>query len=99
LHSNGLHRLAVHNKDLIGSQPGPYGRSREWAVALCEDTPEIAGLVWMSRRYNSERAIVLFADRAPTLVQVGVSLSVLEDPGTWNAVLAQAIAARVSVVG
>ena len=99
LHSNGLHRLAVQNKDLVESQPGQYPRTREWALALYEDMPGIDGLVWMSRRYNSERAIVLFADRAPELIQSGPSLNLLNASAAWNAVLAEAYAAGISIAG
>ena len=63
LHDSGLRVLGIRNDQLIDTPASQYSRTVLWAQALHESDETLQGLQWMSRQYNSERAIVLFADR------------------------------------
>ncbi len=63
LHGFGLRRLAVRAANLTDTESVEYPRTTEWACELHAALPDIDGLVWMSRRFNSSRALVLFGDR------------------------------------
>jgi RES domain len=43
-----------------------YHETVLWAQAIHRDNPSLAGLFWVSRRYNEGRAMVLFGDRIHT---------------------------------
>jgi hypothetical protein len=60
LHSTGLDRLRLRNSDLIDTLPSRYAETLRWGQALYDHTLHLDGIVWMSRRYNSIRACVLF---------------------------------------
>lgn len=57
----GLWALQVEAGDLTGSDPTTYGDTVKWAQAA--HTAGFDGVVWMSRRLNSDRAYMLFGDR------------------------------------
>jgi RES domain len=60
LHSTGLDRLRLRNADLIDTLPTRYPDTLPWGQALYDHALHLDGIVWMSRRYNSMRACVLF---------------------------------------
>jgi hypothetical protein len=60
LHSDGLEKLRLVNTDLTDSPPAKYSETLPWAQALYDHPARYDGIVWMSRRYNSVRACVLF---------------------------------------
>lgn len=62
LHSDGLIRLGVEPFQLTDTDASHYPRTVRWAAATHDQT-DADGLVWMSRRWNTERAVVLFGDR------------------------------------
>ncbi|MGO4120704.1 RES family NAD+ phosphorylase [Arthrobacter sp. YAF16] len=57
----GLRALQVEARDLTDSDPTTYGDTVQWAAAA--HTAGFAGVVWMSKRCNTDRAYVLFGDR------------------------------------
>jgi hypothetical protein len=60
LHSTGLDRLRLRNAGLIDTLPSRYRDTLPWGQALYDHPLHLDGIVWMSRRYNSVRACVLF---------------------------------------
>lgn len=60
LHSTGLDRLRLRNTQLIDTLPSRYPDTLLWGQALYDLSLHLDGIVWMSRRYNSIRACVLF---------------------------------------
>lgn len=60
LHSAGLDRLRLRNTQLIDTLPSRYADTLPWGQALYDHALHLDGIVWMSRRYNSIRACVLF---------------------------------------
>lgn len=63
LHGFGLAALGVTAEELTSTDPIDYQVTVSWAETLHRSFPGIDGLVWMSKQFNSARAIVLFGDR------------------------------------
>lgn len=63
LHGFGLRRLGLRAENLTDTGPEEYPKTVKWAAALHRAVPEADGLVWMSRQFNAEEALVLFGDR------------------------------------
>jgi hypothetical protein len=61
---DGLTRLRVRNAQVVDVDDPGYLRTRLWGQACYEwraaDGEAADGIVWMSRQFNSERAIMLF---------------------------------------
>jgi len=57
----GLRRLGVEAAQLTDTSPVRYGQTVAWAQAA--HGAGLDGVVWMSKRCNSDRAYVLFGDR------------------------------------
>jgi len=63
LHSGGLMRLGIEaRRQLTDTPASQYDRTVTWAEAAHANT-DVDGLVWMSRRWNGSKSIVLFGDR------------------------------------
>lgn len=75
LHGYGLRRLGISRRDLIESEAGAYPTTRLWAQALHRSEESLDGLVWVSRQYDTSRALVLFGDRVRR-----ADLDVVESP-------------------
>ncbi len=63
LHGFGLQRLEIRPKNLTDTESSEYPRTNAWAQALHAALPHVDGLLWMSRQFNSAKALVLFGDR------------------------------------
>lgn len=63
LYGHGLRQLGLRPENLTSTGPGEYPRTVRWARALHAAVPEADGLVWMSRQFNAEQALILFGDR------------------------------------
>lgn len=63
LHGHGLARLGVSRAELIDSEARFYVRTAAWAAALHSRLEAADGLVWVSRRFDTSLALVLFGDR------------------------------------
>lgn len=64
LHSDGLRRLGLRNHQICETDAVEYPDTARWAAALHSRMDiSLDGLVWMSRQFNSEKAVVLFGDR------------------------------------
>lgn len=60
---HGLRRLRIRAGNLTDTDPAEYPRTVPWAQSLHRNFPDVDGLVWMSRQFNSAKAVVLFGDR------------------------------------
>jgi len=63
LHGYGLTRLGVTHGELIEAEARQYSRTTAWAAALHARLQGADGLVWVSRKHDTSRALVLFGDR------------------------------------
>jgi hypothetical protein len=58
----GLRRIGARASSLTDTDAATYPQTVRWAEAAWEQT-RCDGIVWMSRHWNSDRAVVLFGDR------------------------------------
>jgi hypothetical protein len=63
LHDPGLLRLGVRPRNLTETNSYHYQRTKKWAHAVYCQLPRAQGLVWVSGRFNTAHAVVLFGDR------------------------------------
>lgn len=63
LHGAGLRRLGLKPRGLTDTESDEYPRTVRWAAAIHAAHPGLDGLVWMSARWNTSKAAVLFGDR------------------------------------
>lgn len=59
---HGLRRLQIRPANLTDTEASEYPRTIAWARAFHAARPGVDGLLWMSRQFNSARALVLFGD-------------------------------------
>jgi hypothetical protein len=87
LYGHGLKRLRLGPHALTSTDPIEYPRTVAWAKALHTAAPGADGLVWMSHRFNTSAAVMLFGDRvaeaslsssAPLPLSFGEGLNVVE---------------------
>lgn len=89
LASVALRKLGITRKQLIDTENHLYPTTRQWAEKLYEQCPTAQGLAWFSRQDDTARAMMFFGDRitSQSLVQTGVSLSLINDTTTYDDVL------------
>lgn len=58
-----LRRLGLTRAQLIEAPPRLYRDTARWAEALHSACPAAHGLMWVSRQFDTAKAIVLFGDR------------------------------------
>jgi hypothetical protein len=63
LHGHGLTRLGISHAELIDLEVRHRSLSVAWAAALHARTEGADGLIWVSRKFNTSFALVLFGDR------------------------------------
>ena len=93
-----LRKLGITRNALIDTEKAQYPTTRKWAEKLYEQCPTAQGLVWVSRQDDTARAMMLFGDRISpeSLCQTGESLSLINDPATYDTVLG--LAERLDVL-
>ncbi|PRY40498.1 RES domain-containing protein [Umezawaea tangerina] len=70
-HDPGLLRLGVRPRRLTETNSAHYGRTVRWAEAVHQQIDVAQGIVWISGRFNTARAVMLFGDRVdPTILTV-----------------------------
>lgn len=70
---DGLRALGLRASQITDTDAIDYDDTVAWAEAIHRDIPRADGLVWMSRQFNSARAISLFGDRVkPTDMDIDV---------------------------
>ena len=63
LTGNGLKRLGLNRGQLLECGAAHYSSTARWAEALHRDAADISGLVWVSRQFDTSKAIIIFGDR------------------------------------
>lgn len=61
----GLHSVKVDLDELFGGAQRRYPKTARWAEAFFRQVPWAQGLLWVSRRNNTEQTVVLFEPRIP----------------------------------
>ena len=96
LTGNGLRRLGLTRSQLLECDAAHYGSTARWAEALHKDAADIAGLVWVSRQFDTSKAIMIFGDRvgAEPLIAKGASRPLYKGDGYR---LVQRVAAEAGI--
>jgi hypothetical protein len=83
LHGHGLIRLGVSRAELIDTEARHYTWTVAWAAALHACLESADGLIWVSRRFDTSFALVLFGDRVlrSDLEVVDPPVPLFPDPG------------------
>lgn len=63
LHGFGLLRAGVKASELTDTPPRTYRQTARWGQAIYEHPERVDGIAWMSRQFNSQRALMLWGDR------------------------------------
>lgn len=63
LSGSGLRRLGLNRSQLLECSAAHYKSTARWAEALHRDATDIAGLVWVSRQFDTSKALIVFGDR------------------------------------
>lgn len=64
LFSQVMLKWNLERKDLIDTPKSTYPQTAAWAQALHAAHPDADGLIWTSKRADSEKCVVFFGDRA-----------------------------------
>ena len=59
----GLLRAGVKASELTDTPPRAYAQTAKWGQAIYEHSERVDGVAWMSRQFNSQRALMLWGDR------------------------------------
>lgn len=63
LFSADLMKLGLERSQLIDTPRSTYKQTQAWSPAIHGSAARPEGIVWVSRRYDQERALILFGDR------------------------------------
>jgi hypothetical protein len=99
LHGHGLSRLGLSRPELIDAEARHYTQTAAWAAALHACLESADGLVWVSRRFDTSFALVLFGDRVfrGDLAVVDPPVPLFPEPG-FAAVQRAAEAAGILII-
>lgn len=99
LTGHGLRRIGLNRTQLIEIGPAHYAATARWAEAVHHCDDDIAGLVWVSRQFDTSKALVAFGDRVggKPFVAKGVPRTLHRGPG-YRLVQKAAAAADITIV-
>lgn len=63
MHGAGLQRAQIKRTQLIDTLPPSYPQTAKWGQVIHDHPEHVDGIVWMSRQFDSRRALMLFGDR------------------------------------
>lgn len=63
LFSADLHKFGIERTNLIDTPKTAYPQTRAWSAAIHEAKAAPEGMIWTSKRYDEERAMMLFGSR------------------------------------
>jgi hypothetical protein len=100
LRNKALRLLGVKRNQLIDTEKDQYPTTREWAVAIHTQCPDVQGLCWVSRQDDSAQAVLLFGDRIDTgAVTIATpSRSLIGDPVAYRELLVLAEQIGLNIV-
>jgi RES domain-containing protein len=76
-----LNKWGHSRRHLIDTPPSTYPSTRLWSAAIHASNPNIDGMIWTSRKYDEERALILFGDRVkPSDLAVRSSVHIASSP-------------------
>lgn len=99
LFSADLMKWGVERTQLIDTPRSTYPQTRAWSPAIHGDTSGPHGMIWTSKKYDEDKALILFGDRVATSDLVRRrSVSVTADPTTLRVIFDQANRAGIDII-
>jgi hypothetical protein len=100
LYSADLMRFGLERRQVIDTPRSSYPITRLWSATVHHSDPKADGMIWVSRRYDQERALILFGDRVLTdELSVVASTRITEDPTTLEVIFDLGQRAGIDIAG
>jgi len=99
LFAANLSKWGLERTHLIDTPKSTYDQTRLWSPALhqCAQRPD--GMIWVSRRYDEEKAMILFRDRVATAeLAPRTTVKVTADSACMDIVFALAEDAGIDII-
>ncbi|MHA6316227.1 RES family NAD+ phosphorylase [Altererythrobacter sp. CAU 1778] len=99
LFSADLKKLSLARGELIDCPASSYSTTRPWAQAIYEAPGSSAGMMWMSRQFDEDRAYMFFGDhQVAPLFDTVTSVSIINDAAALEAVRELGERAGITIV-
>lgn len=98
LHDPGLRALGLDPNQVSNTDAICYHRTIAFAQAIVDDNPNLDGLVWMSRRYNTDKTYLLWrrpGRKSPVTIS---HVTTFADPDTEQRLLDLCRTANITIV-
>ena len=63
LSGHGLRRLGLDRSQLLETGARSYARTERWAEAIHRSDDIVDGIIWVSRQFDTAKALLAFGDR------------------------------------
>lgn len=98
LFSADLMKLGLERSQLIDTHRSSYDATQRWSSAIHGSAGAPDGMIWMSRRYDQEMALILFGDRVVSAdLEPVQTVSVTNDAATLQVISDQARRAGIVI--
>ncbi|HYI40890.1 MAG TPA: RES family NAD+ phosphorylase [Allosphingosinicella sp.] len=99
LYSADLMRWGLERRHLIDTPKANYPETRAWVLPIHESSAAPEGMIWVSRRFDEDRALLLFGSRVdPAILKLVASVEVTGDPAVLAVVHALASRADIDII-
>ena len=99
-YSADLMKFQLERHQLIDTPASSYGITQLWSPAVYLSDLKAEGMVWVSRRYDQERALMLFGDRVTSAAITPISsVRITKDARTLEIVFELGQRAGIDIVG
>ena len=99
LFSADLLKWGIARNQLIDTPKSTYRQTRAWSPALHGAPGAPAGMIWTSRKFDEEKALILFGDRIPVnALSTARSSAIVSDPALLGAVQQLAKRAGIDII-
>jgi hypothetical protein len=93
-------KLGLERKHVIDTPMTEYVTTRLWSPTVHQSSPKADGMVWISRKYDQERAMMLFGDRiAPADLIPASSVRIMDDAQALETIFELGQRAGIDIVG
>lgn len=100
LYSADLMRFGVERQHVIDTPPSTYSITRLWSPAAYQSSLTAQGMIWVSRKYDQERALMLFGDRVtPDAIMPAASARIVDDARTLETLFELGQRAGINITG
>lgn len=100
LYSADLMKFGLERQQVIDTPRSSYPTTRLWSPAVHQSDPATDGIIWVSRKYDQERALMLFGDRIlPEAITPISSARIMDDARTLETLFELGQRAGINIAG